>query len=129
MRDHFNAEIHSMPFERFVAKIETTKEEADIQSWLQQMSHKVTYTPKVIDEAITDLEPVNSLEGVKNYLLKHYKDRILREVTTARIAGVNSSSIPSTGIARAIQFFLQRQRQFPLDTSLSLRNLRFTAQT
>ncbi|MDR1366643.1 MAG: hypothetical protein LBJ13_01910 [Puniceicoccales bacterium] len=122
LRDHFNAEIFSMPFERFVVKIETTKDEADIQSWLQQMSRKVTYTPKAIDETITDLEPLNSLDGVKNYLLKYYKDRILREMTTVRISGVNSISMPSSGIAREIQFILQRQRQFPLDTANNLRN-------
>ncbi|MDR0418024.1 MAG: hypothetical protein LBH08_01130 [Puniceicoccales bacterium] len=122
LRDHFNAEIYSMPFERFVAKIETTKDEADIQNWLQQMSHKVTYTPKVIDETITDFEPLSSLDGVKNYLLKYYKDRILREVTTVRIAGVNSTSMPPSSIAREIQFILQRQRQFPLDTANNLRN-------
>lgn len=122
LRDHFNAAIHSMPFERFVAKIETSKAEEDIQKWLEEMSRKVTYTPKAIDESVTDREPIETLEGVKNYLLKYYKDRILREVTTVRVTGTDAEKLPSVGLAKAIQFFLQRQRQFPLDTANNLRN-------
>jgi hypothetical protein len=122
LRDHFNGEIHRMSFERFIEKIETTKEENDIQSWLQQMSRKVTYTPKAIDENISDLQPLDSLESVKNYLLKYFKDRILREVVTVRIAGIHCESMPSQAISRAIQFFLQRQRHFPLSTANNLRN-------
>jgi hypothetical protein len=121
LRAHFDTEIHSMPFERFIAKIETTKEESDIQNWIEQMSHRVTYTPKAIDEAVTDLIPRDSLDGVKNYLLQHFKDRILREVTTIRIAGGIFESMPSRVIANAIQFFLQRQRKFPFDTANNLR--------
>jgi hypothetical protein len=121
LRAHFDAEIHSMPFERFIAKIETTKEESDIQSWIQQMSHKITYTPKMIDETVTDLEPRDSLDGVKNYLLQHFKDRILRSVTTIRVAGVAIESLPSRAISHAIKFFLQRQREFPFDTASNLR--------
>jgi hypothetical protein len=122
LRAHFESEIHSMPFERFIAKIETTKEESDIQNWVQQMSCRITYTPKVIDEAVTDLTPRDSLDGAKNYLLQYFKDRILREVTTIRIAGTAFESMPSRTIAHAIQFFLQRQRHFPFDTASNLRH-------
>jgi hypothetical protein len=111
-----------MPFERFLSKIETTKENEDIQNWLQQMSRSITYIPKNIDETVTDLEPLHSLENVKNYLLKYYRDRILREVVTIRVAGINCENILSTSIARTIQFFLQRQRHFPLETANNLRN-------
>jgi hypothetical protein len=121
LRAHFESEIHSIPFERFIAKIETTKEESDIQNWIQQMSCRITYTPKVIDEAVTDLTPRDSLDGAKNYLLQYFKDRILREVTTIRIAGTAFESMPSRAIAHAIQFFLQRQRNFPFDTASNLR--------
>jgi hypothetical protein len=121
LRAHFESEIHSMPFERFIAKIETTKEESDIQNWIQQMSRRVTYTPRVIDEAVTDLTPRDSLDGAKNYLLQYFKDRILREVTAIRIAGMAFESMPSRAIVHAIQFFLQRQRNFPFDTASNLR--------
>jgi hypothetical protein len=122
LQEHFNGEIYAMPFERFLMKIETTKEESDIQNWLQQMSRRVVYTPKAIDDTVTDLAPIDSLSGVKNYLLRYYKDRILREVTTIRVAGVLSESMPSRSISRAIQFFLQRQRHFPLETANNLRH-------
>jgi hypothetical protein len=122
LRDHFNAEIRSMPFERFMEKIETTKEESDIRDWLQRMSRKVTHTPKAMDDSVTDLAPIDSLEGAKNYLLKYFKERILRAVTTAHLSGTSSESMPSRSIGRAIQFFLQRQRHFPFDTANNLRN-------
>ncbi|MDR1434967.1 MAG: hypothetical protein LBI77_01005 [Puniceicoccales bacterium] len=122
LRDHFNGEIRSMPFERFLEKIETTKEESDIRDWLQGMSRKVTHRPKAMDDSVTDLAPLDSLEGAKNYLLKYFKDRILREVTTSHISGISSESMPSRSIGRAIQFFLQRQRHFPFDTANNLRN-------
>jgi hypothetical protein len=121
LRNHFDTEIYSMSFERFISKIETTKEESDIQNWVQQMGRKVTYTPKPIDETVTDLTPRDSLDGVKNYLLQHFKERILREVTTIRIAGAAFESMPSRAIANAIQFFLQRQRNFPFETASNLR--------
>jgi hypothetical protein len=85
------------------------------------MSRKVTYTPKVIDEAVTDLVPRDSLDGAKNYLLQYFKDRILREVTSIRIAGTAFESVPTRAIVHAIQFFLQRQRNFPFDTASNLR--------
>jgi hypothetical protein len=122
LREHFDGEITAMPFERFLTKIETTKEESDIQNWLQQMSRRVIYTPKAIDETVTDLAPIESLSGVKNYLLRHYRDRIMREVTTIRVMGGVCEGMPSRAIARAIQFFLQRQRQFPFDTASNLRH-------
>ncbi|MDR2807205.1 MAG: hypothetical protein LBB11_03555 [Puniceicoccales bacterium] len=122
LRNHFNSEIHTMSFERFIDKIETTKEETDIQNWIQQMERKLTYIPKIIDDAVTDLDPIDSLEGVKNYLLKYFKERIIREVITVRIAGTRYETIPSKTIVRAIQFFLHRQRQFPLDTAKNIRN-------
>jgi hypothetical protein len=122
LRDHFEGEIYAMPFERFLSKIETTKEESDIQSWLQQMSRRVVYTPKAIDEMVTDLAPIDSLGGVKNYLLRHYRDRIMREVTAIRVMGTLCEAMPSRAIARAIQFFLQRQRHFPFETANNLRH-------
>ncbi|MDR1303353.1 MAG: hypothetical protein LBJ81_01885 [Puniceicoccales bacterium] len=122
LREHFDGEITAMPFERFLTKIETTKEESDIQNWLQQMSRRMIYTPKAIDETVTDLAPIESLSGVKNYLLQHYRDRIMREVTTIRVMGTVCGEMPSRAIARAIQFFLQRQRQFPFDTANNLRH-------
>ncbi|MDE6576349.1 MAG: hypothetical protein K2L24_03060 [Opitutales bacterium] len=122
LRDHFNSKIHSMSFERFLTKIETTKDEADIQQWVESMRHKVTYTPKALDESITDLAPIETLEGVRNYLLKYYRDRILRDVTTVRILGTACASLPSVPLLRAINFYLTRQRQFPLDTANNLRN-------
>ncbi|MDR0590436.1 MAG: winged helix-turn-helix domain-containing protein [Puniceicoccales bacterium] len=122
LREHFDGEITAMPFERFLTKIETTKEESDIQNWLQQMSRRVIYTPKAIDETVTDLAPIESLSGVKNYLLRHYRDRIMREVTAIRVMGGVCEGMPSRAIARAIQFFLQRQRQFPFDTASNLRH-------
>ncbi|MDR2812448.1 MAG: hypothetical protein LBB05_01490 [Puniceicoccales bacterium] len=122
LRAHFDAEIYSMTFERFVSKIETTKDEGDIQNWIQQMSRRVTYTPRAIDEAVTDLEPRDSLDGVKRYLLQYFRDRILREVTTIRIAGAIFESMPSRVVTNAIQFFLQRQRNFPFDTANNLRH-------
>lgn len=122
LRDHFNSKIHSIPFERFLTKIETTKDEADIQQWIESMRHKVTYTPKPLDESVTDLEPIETLEGVRNYLLKYYRDRILRDVPTVRILGTACESLPSVPLARAIRFYLAKQRQFPLDTANNLRN-------
>jgi hypothetical protein len=122
LREHFNTEIYSMPFERFLLKIETTKDENDIQAWVQQMSHRKIYIPKIIDEGITELTPLDSLEKVKNYLLQHVKDRILREIPTVRIIGKLCSSMPSKAIGRALQFFLQRQRNFPFETATNLRH-------
>jgi hypothetical protein len=121
LRSHFDAEIYSMPFERFVSRIETTKEESDIQNWIQQMSRRITYTPRDIDEAVTDLAPRDSLDGAKRYLLQYFRDRVLREVMTLRVAGAVFESMPSRAIANAIQFFLRRQRDFPFDTASNLR--------
>lgn len=122
LMDHFNSEIRTMSLERFISKIETTKDENDIQAWIEQMSKKVTYFPKKISEEEISAEPLNSLEEVKNYLLAHFKDRILREVKTLRIAGPMCAQLPPSNLSRSVQYFLERQRNFPLDTANNLRS-------
>lgn len=119
--DHFNSDIRTMSFDRFVSKIETTKEEADIQEWLKQMSKKVTYSPKQLSEGETPTEVLNTIDEVKKYLLEHYRDRILREAKTLRISGVSCGQLPPSNMSRSIQYFLEKQRAFPLDTSNNLR--------
>jgi len=121
LREHFQNEIHGISYEDFAARIETTREEADIQAWIEQMSHGEVYLPKERPEGVTEDVPLKSLSAVRDYCREHFRERMIRVALSLRIEGKLLSRLPSRQIRRSVDYLLQRQRQFPLDTANNLR--------
>jgi hypothetical protein len=121
LREHFQNEIQHASYENFLSRIETTQEESDIQSWVEQMSHGKIYIPKELPEAVTEPIRLESLSHVKQYCLQYFKERMIRSASSLRIAGSTLSQLPMGQLRRSIEWVLQKQRHFPLETANNLR--------
>ncbi|MDR2420172.1 MAG: hypothetical protein LBD40_02535 [Puniceicoccales bacterium] len=121
LRDHFQNEIQHASYENFLSRIETTQEESDIQSWIKQMSHHKVYIPKELPESATEAIRLETLSSVKQYCLQYFKERMIRSASSLRIAGSMLSQLPMGQLRRSIEWVLQKQRHFPLETANNLR--------
>ena len=121
LREHFQNEIQHTSYENFLSRIETTQEESDIQSWVEQMSHGKIYIPKELPEAVTEPIRLETLSRVKQYCLQYFKERMIRSASSLRIAGSTLSRLPMGQLRRSIEWVLQKQRHFPLETANNLR--------
>ncbi|MDR3316594.1 MAG: hypothetical protein LBS68_00745 [Puniceicoccales bacterium] len=63
----------------------------------------------------------HSLEGVRAYLEEHRR-QFIGESTSVRVPGISLANIRDTGIRRPVEYQLQRQIKFPLDTANAMRN-------
>ncbi len=128
VQEHYAANIHHLPFEKFTAKIQSVKDEESIQEWMQKMSKVTHYKPKGESE---DAEGTfDTLESAKYYLQTRRRDEVLKTSDQARLTGKDIDSLPRGPIRRSIEATLEHQRTFPLDTSNNLRGrlrrLKFT---
>lgn len=116
LREHFFLHIRQMDFEKFCSKLETTRDPADIQLWLDEMARQKVYGP---------LEPgtglvFHSLDEVRNYLAQNRTD-LLRESAVMRVAGTSLELIQDSTIRETVLLALRRQRKFPLETVNAMR--------
>lgn len=120
-RQHHASKIAHVPFERFQARLESVKDEEAIKAWLEQMRHQTRYTLK---PEIAGDNPVlfENLEDARMYLATKARDKLVRPAYSARFSGRDLALLPASDpIRRSVEFHLQRQRRFPLDTANHLR--------
>lgn len=116
-REHHAAKLAHVPYERFEQRLETSKEVDDIQAWLEKMKRKTRYTLKTDPAKVFE-----TLEDARLHLLTHAKEQLVRPAWSARFSGRNISLLnPGDPIRRSVEFHLEGQRRFPLDTANHLR--------
>jgi hypothetical protein len=120
LQQHHAARLSRMPFERFKERLETVREPEVVQQWLERMKRTVQYTWKAGVES--GAAPVfTAIEDARTHLLAHARERIVKQVDSARFHGRLLETLPQGEIRRAIEGHLERQRRFPLDTANALR--------
>jgi hypothetical protein len=78
-------------------------------------------TPTPAAEAAPASPTFDTLEEARAYLLANARDKVVRQVESARFHGKIAESLPPGEIRRATEGALERQRRFPLDTANALR--------
>ncbi|MDB6170410.1 MAG: hypothetical protein JWM88_3274, partial [Verrucomicrobia bacterium] len=63
----------------------------------------------------------DTLEEARTFLLANARDKVVRQVESARFHGKIAEALPPGEIRRATEGALERQRRFPLDTANALR--------
>ncbi|MDR2377482.1 MAG: hypothetical protein LBD54_01870 [Puniceicoccales bacterium] len=121
LREHFQNEIRDLSYENFCSRIETTQEEADIQAWIEQMSHRKVYIPRELPEGATEPVRLECLSDVRQYCLEHFRERLIRSSSSLRVTGSALARLPSRRIRRSIELLWQQQRRFPWETANNLR--------
>ncbi|MEX0320912.1 MAG: hypothetical protein AB3N63_02055 [Puniceicoccaceae bacterium] len=116
-REHHAARLSHVPYERFEQRIEGTREEEDIQAWLTKMKTTTRYTSKENPELVFDNQ-----EDARLHMVTQAKDKLVRPAYSARFSGKALALLnPRDQIRRSVEYLLEGQKRFPLDTANHLR--------
>lgn len=116
-REHHAARLSHVPYERFEQRIEGTREEEDIQAWLTKMKTTTRYTSKENAELVFDNQ-----EDARLHMVTQAKDKLVRPAYSARFSGKALALLnPRDQIRRSVEYLLEGQKRFPLDTANHLR--------
>ena len=119
LRDHHAANFPKMPFEKFLAHVETVKDKEAVDAWLAKMKTVVRYTVK--DRRDDEPETLDGAGAAKAFLLAHRKNKAVRAAANARFPGKLLEQMPMGPVKACIESELEFQRRFPLDTANVLR--------
>jgi hypothetical protein len=116
-REHHASKLAHLPYERFEQKLESSREEADMAAWMNKMKVQTRYKSKENPELV-----LNNLEDARLHLLTQARDKLVRPAYSARFAGKALALLnPGDPIRRSVEFRLEGQRRFPLETANHLR--------
>lgn len=119
LRDHHAANFPKMPFEKFMSRLETVKDQESIDAWVAKMKTVERYTVK--DRKDGEPETLDGAGAAKAFLLSNRKNKVVRTVGTARIPGKMLEQMPMGLMKAGIEHELEFQRKFPLNTANFLR--------
>lgn len=124
--EHHSRHLAHLPFAQFKDRLESVKEPEVIEQWLEQMKKQTRYTLKLQEGEVRpegqEALQFSNLEDARLYLVANSKDKLVRPAYSARFSGKDLALLPAQDlIRRSIDFHLQRQLRFPLDTANHLR--------
>ena len=119
VQQHYAARISGMSFERFQSKIESTKEQEDIDAWLESMKKGARYTVK--DRQDGEPESFETLESARHFLIMHRKDKVVGSGESIRFAGRDIERMPRGNLRRSVEVYVEQQKHFPLDSANNIR--------
>ncbi len=119
LRDWHAANFPKMPFEKFMSRLETVRDQESVDAWLAKMKTVVRYTVK--DRKDDEPETLDGAGAARAFLLASRKDKAVRAVATARFPGKLLEQMPMGPMKANIEKELEFQRRFPLDTANFLR--------
>lgn len=116
-REHHAAKLSHVPYEKFEQRVESTREEEDIQAWLTKMKTQSRFISKENPEQSFDNQ-----EDARLFLVTQAKEKLVRPAYSARFSGKALALLsPGSLVRRSIEYLLEGQNRFPLDTANHLR--------
>lgn len=119
LQTHYAARISGMSFDRFQSKIETVKEQEQIDAWTESMKKGARYTVK--DRQEGEPESFESIEAARHFLLQHRKDKVVGSGDHVRFAGRDIENLPKGDIRRSVEAYVEQQLHFPLEAANNIR--------
>ncbi len=119
LQSHYASRITGMSFERFQSRVVGSKEQEDIDAWLESMRKGARYKVKEHQEG--EPEFLDSLEAARRFLLSHRKDKVVGSGESVRFAGRDIVRLPRGDIRRSVESYIEQQKHFPLDTANNIR--------
>jgi hypothetical protein len=120
LKEHYNNNLSNIPYEKFIAKVESVKDEESINAWVAKMTKSKRYTQKDAPEG-QEPKVYNTWEEARAHLLAAQKNDLVRPKESVRVSGKLLESMPKGDIKRSVEAELRHQREFPLDTANNLR--------
>ncbi len=117
------AEIHrtryaGMPFDRFKQKVETVRDEEQVEQWRQEASKKTVYRLK---EAPEGESRDYTLVQAEEYVRTHIADTEIETVERAVLPAERARALRDADLMRMIQQSFHRETRFPRTLSFALR--------
>ncbi len=119
LQNHYASRITGMSFDRFQSKIETVKEQEQIDAWSESMKKGARYTVK--DRQDGEPESFENTEAVRYFLLQHRKDKVVSSGEHVRFAGRDIANLPKGDIRRSVEAYVEQQLHFPLEAANNIR--------
>ena len=119
LREHHARHCPNSSFDRFKAGLEMVREQEVIDGWLKAMSRRDEYVPK--DRQEGEPERLESLDAARGFLQAFRKDLVVKSHPWVRFAGRLLADMPAGPLRDSVRFFLEDQREFPLDTANGIR--------
>lgn len=119
LREYHSQKFANMPFEKFVASIETVREKEQIDAWLEQMKTRTVYKLKTQDESAP--EYFETRDAVCAYISEKFGADLVKTYEQVRMRGENIKLLPFGRIRKNIEEAWRKQKKFPIVTANNLR--------
>lgn len=118
LHEHHAVNLPNMPYEKFLSRIESVKDEAVVQQWIEKMRKETRYVVKMSDD---EAQAFDNLESLKFYLVNQRKAEVVRPTNQARFSGAQAEQLPNGPLKDSIFGWREQQQRFPLETANNLR--------
>ena len=118
LKMHHNKAINNLSLEEYQSKLESVNDEGVINEWLQSMKKVKRYNLK---ESSDETVFFDSREEVKRYLILNHKKDMVQASESVRCLGNNLEKMPKGLLKRNINYAIEGQRRFPLETANNIR--------
>lgn len=115
---HHKDKIKNLSLEEYQSKLESVNDEATISEWLEAMKKGERLTLKGSSDPSTVFQ---SREEAKRYLILNHKSDIVQSSESIRFPGTLIENLPKGDIKQNINFAIEGQRRFPLETANNIR--------
>ena len=115
---HHSKAINNLSLEEYQSKLESVNDEGVINEWLESMKKVKRYNLK---ESSDETVFFDSREEVKRYLILNHKKDIVQSAESVRFLGNNLEKMPKGLLKRNVNYAIEGQRRFPLETANNIR--------
>lgn len=119
LREYHREHCQKMPFEAFLATIESVRDADQINAWLEQMKTREIY--KLKNPAEDENDTFDTREAAINYVAHKMGSELVKTYEQVRMKGANLSKMPFGRIRRNIEEAWRKQKRFPIVTANNLR--------
>jgi hypothetical protein len=114
---HHQQRLRHIPFDEFQSRVQTVKDPAAVQAWVDSMSAKTEY------ECLLDPEPKSF--ATRDELERHFVENHLAQFVTAapevQISGAASRQLQNPVLLDAVRLAWLEERRFPMKTANEMR--------
>ena len=116
VREYHAQKFAKMPYEKFLASVETVRDEALVVQWLEQMKKRLVY--KLKDSETT----FETREAAMNYIAEQKSGELVKSYEQVRMHGSDIAKLPfGSRIRRNLEAAWSKQKHFPIVTANNLR--------
>lgn len=116
VREYHAQKYSNMPYEKFLATIETVRDEESVNKWKEQMKVRDAYKLKDSEQVF------DSKEAAFAHILEQKGSELVKTYEQVRMHGADISKMPfASRIRRNIEVIWNKQKRFPIVTANNLR--------